>query len=271
MRLRVGPLGEMVPGVVSPAQMPRPFPPFGLSPPPAVGRVGGCLKDFAPFWRNVLDCSPFILEAVIGFHPQFSSPPPLPLPGLKFESPSQGKNNHFIDEEVEALLAKGAIEEVPLSPPSLSYISPIFLIPKKDGGMRPIFNLKKLNAAHLDTPYFRIETVEDVCHALWPGDWATSIDLRDAYFHIPLHPSTRKYMRFGWKGRLFQFLVLPFGLSPAPKVFTSLTRVVKVNFGLRHPGGGMAVSHPLPPPPPPPPPVSVSGVQRKRGSLDIPL
>jgi hypothetical protein len=41
---------------------------------------------------------------------------PLSLPGLKFESPSQGKNDHFIDEEVEALLAKGAIEEVPLLP-----------------------------------------------------------------------------------------------------------------------------------------------------------
>jgi hypothetical protein len=89
--------------------------------------------------------------------------------------------------------------------------------------MRPILNLKKLNAAHLDTPYFQMETVEDVRHTLRPGDWATSIDLRDAYFHIPLHPSTRKYMRFWWKGRLFQFLVLPFGLSPAPKVFTSFT------------------------------------------------
>jgi hypothetical protein len=77
----------------------------------------------------------------------------------------------------------GAIEGVALSPPPPSYISPIFLIPNKDGGMRPILNLKKLNTAHLDTPYFRMKTVEDVRHALRPGDWATSIDLRDAYFH----------------------------------------------------------------------------------------
>jgi hypothetical protein len=146
---------------------------------------------------------------------------------------------------VEALLAKGAIEEVPLSPPPLSYISPIFLIPKKDGGMRPILNLKKLNASHLDTPYFRMETVEDVGHALQPGDWARSIDLWDDYFHVPLHPSTRKYMRFGWKGKLFQFLVLPFGLSSALKVFTSLTRVVKVNFGLRRRAAGGFLEFPL--------------------------
>jgi hypothetical protein len=130
----------------------------------------------------------------------------------------------------------GGHQRGPPLPPPLSYISPIFLVPKKDGGMRPI-NLKRLNAAYLDTPHFRMEMVEDVCHALRPGDWATSIDLKDAYFHIPLHPSTRKYMRFGWKGRLFQFLVLPFGLSPAPKVFTSITRVIKVIFTFRHPWG----------------------------------
>jgi hypothetical protein len=104
---------------------------------------------------------------------------------------------------VEALLSKVAIEEVLLSPPSPCYISPIFLIPKKSGGMRPILNLKKLNAAHLDTPYFRIETMEDVRHALRPGDWAASINLRDAYFHVPIHHSTKKYMCFRWKGRLY--------------------------------------------------------------------
>jgi hypothetical protein len=135
-----------------------------------------------------------------------------------------GKERHFIVEEVEALLSKGAIEEVALSPPPPSYVSPIFLIPKKDGGLRPILNLKKLNAAHLDTSYFRMETMEDVRHILRPGDCATSIDLRDAYFHVPLHPSTRKYMRFGWRGKPClpesicalvrgASLVLPFGLS----------------------------------------------------------
>jgi hypothetical protein len=88
------------------------------------------------------------------------------------------------------------------------------------------------------SPCRSMETIEDVRHALRPGDWAASINLRDAYFHVPLHPSTRKYMCFGWKGRLFQFCVLPFGLSPAPKVFTSLTRFIKVHFGSRRRRGG---------------------------------
>jgi hypothetical protein len=54
--------------------------------------------------------------------------------------------------------------------------------------MRPVINLKRLNAAHLDTPHFCMETPQDVHHAIRAGDWAASIDLRDAYFHIPIHP-----------------------------------------------------------------------------------
>jgi hypothetical protein len=172
------------------------IPHYGL-PPPHAG-WGAVSRTSLPFWKDVLGCTPYALEDLTGFCPHFTSSPPLALP-------SQGKNDHFIDKEVEALLSKGAIEEVPLSPSLPCYISPIFLIPKKSGGMRPILNLKKLNAAHLDTPYFRMETMEDVRHALRPGDWVASIDLRDAYFHIRLHHSTRKYMCFGWKGRLFRF------------------------------------------------------------------
>jgi hypothetical protein len=50
------------------------IPPFGLPPPHAVERMGGQLKDFAPFWRDVLGCTPYALEAVMGFRPHFTSP-----------------------------------------------------------------------------------------------------------------------------------------------------------------------------------------------------
>jgi hypothetical protein len=85
---------------------------------------------------------------------------------------------------------------------------------------------------------FRMETVEDVRHALRQGDWAASVDLRDAYFHVPLHHSTKKYMCFGWRGHLYCFCVLSFGVSPAPKVFTALTRFIKVHSWLGHRGRG---------------------------------
>ena len=69
-----------------------------------------------------------------------------------------------------------------------------------------------------------MDTLEDIRSLLRPGDWAVSIDLKDAYFHVPIHPEARKFLRFGWRGRLFQYCVLPFGLCTAPWIFTKLTR-----------------------------------------------
>ena len=47
-----------------------------------------------------------------------------------------------------------------------------------------------------------------------------SIDLKDAYFQIPIHPESRKYLRFVFAGTVYQFRALCFGLSTAPQVFT---------------------------------------------------
>ena len=51
-------------------------------------------------------------------------------------------------------------------------------------------------------------------------DWAVTLDIKDAYFHIPTHMKSRKFLRFLWRKKAFQFVVLPFGLSSAPRVFT---------------------------------------------------
>ena len=49
----------------------------------------------------------------------------------------------LIEEEINNLLAKDAIEEIPMS--ELYYSSSMFLVTKKSGGKRPVLNLKPLN------------------------------------------------------------------------------------------------------------------------------
>ncbi|XP_077270144.1 uncharacterized protein LOC143901594 [Temnothorax americanus] len=53
-----------------------------------------------------------------------------------------------------------------------------------------------------------------------------SIDLRDAYYLIPIAESDKKYLRFEFEGKLFQFSCLPFGLSTAPYVFTKIVKPI---------------------------------------------
>ena len=69
---------------------------------------------------------------------------------------------------------------------------------------------------------------ETIRTSLQSGEWVTSIDFKDAYFHIPIHSQSRKYMRFHLQGRSYQFKALPFGLSTAPMEFTVVTKEVKL-------------------------------------------
>jgi hypothetical protein len=69
-----------------------------------------------------------------------------------------------------------------------------------------------------------METLKSICHSLKPNDFLTSIDLRDAFLHVPIHPQSQKYLQFVWRGKKFQFRTLPFGLSLSPLVFTKILK-----------------------------------------------
>ena len=46
------------------------------------------------------------------------------------------------------------------------------------------------------------------------------MDLKDAYFHIQINPHHRPFLRFAFEGQAYQYTVLPFDLSLAPRTFT---------------------------------------------------
>ena len=71
---------------------------------------------------------------------------------------------------------------------------------------------------------FRMETSVSVRESIRAGDWATSVDLTDAYFHLLIHRLDSRWLRFVWKGNIYQFWSLPFGLSLAPLIFTKVIR-----------------------------------------------
>lgn len=66
----------------------------------------------------------------------------------------------------------------------------------------------------------------DILQSVRKEDWFTSTDLKDAYFHVLIVPNHRKLLRFSFKNQVYQFKVLPFGLSLAPHVFTRCMTVV---------------------------------------------
>ena len=100
------------------------------------------------------------------------------------------------------MVAKGVLEVVP--DPNPSFYSCLFLVEKALGGWRPVIDLSPLNEFVQQTP-FRMETPNSVLLTVRKNDFLASIDLRDAYFQIPVHPSSRKLLRFVSNDTVYQF------------------------------------------------------------------
>ena len=98
-------------------------------------------------------------------------------------------------------------------------------MPKRDGNSRPVINLKELNV-FLKYDHFKMEGIHLLRDLLQPQDWLGKIDLKDAYFVIPVWKDHRKYLRFVCKGSLLEFACLPFGLAAAPRLFTKVLKPV---------------------------------------------
>ena len=134
--------------------------------------------------------------------------------------------NSYLLEALQQLIDKNAVELV-RNQSSLGFFNRLFLVPKPNKKWRPILDLSKLNT-FLKVKKFKMETPETIRTSLRQGEWVTSVDFKDAYFHIPIQEQSRKYLRFHVQGQTYQFKALSFGLSTAPMEFTVVAKKVKL-------------------------------------------
>ena len=192
-----------------------------LSPP-----VGGRLHSFRRDWQTN-KCSPNVLNIITnGYVLPFLSKPNLVRFPLILSEYKAHQKDQALATCIQSLLSKNAIERVE-NVKSLGFYSRLFLVPKPHQRWRPVIDLSRLNT-FLHVEKFKMETPESIRTCLIPGEWVSSIDLSDAYLHIPIHPNSRKYLRFCYKSQVFQFTSLPFRRATAPQVFTMIVKEVKL-------------------------------------------
>ena len=102
------------------------------------------------------------------------------------------------------------------------------MVPKVPKGSRLILDVSDLNK-FLVVPSFKMSNHSSLRSLLPTPAWMASLDLKDAYLHVPIRQNLHKFLALSCWGKLFFFRALPFGLATAPWLFTMLVESVLVH------------------------------------------
>ncbi|KAL9976889.1 hypothetical protein ACROYT_G014230 [Oculina patagonica] len=180
----------------------------------------GSLAAYSHIWHE-LTSDPEILETVTGQHIELDTVPMQEKPLM--QTKLSDIQTESVDLEIAQLLKKGVVQ--PSKHEAGEFISTIFTRPKKDGSHRMILNLKSFNA-NVTHYHFKMDNIWSAIRLMKPGCYMASIDLKDAYYTVPICKEHQKFLKFKWKGSLYQFVCFPNGLALCPRKFTKLLKPI---------------------------------------------
>ena len=134
-------------------------------------------------------------------------------------------NRKIIDETIDEMLDAKVIRRS-RSPWSF----PVVIVDKKDGSKRFCVDFRKLNQVTKKNSY-PLPVIGDILALLGKAKYFTSLDLKSGYWQVLMSESDKEKTAFACHWGLFEFNVMPFGLSNAPAVFQELMSVVLQGLG----------------------------------------
>jgi hypothetical protein len=99
------------------------------------------------------------------------------------------------------------------------FINQDFMVPKKGNKWRKVVDLRRVNEEQ-EHIHFRMDGPEVVQDIALEGDWATSLDLKNAFHHVRVHPSYSPFLGFVHRGQFYRYTAMPFGARHSPRIFT---------------------------------------------------
>ena len=176
------------------------------------------LSSFCHKWER-LTSDASILQIISGDRIETLSDPPSQVS----HPPNSIPRDHMslVDKEIKSLQDKGVVASCNHEPGE--FISSIFTVPKKDGTVRLILNLKHLNL-FIKNSHFKMDTIHTILKLVTPNRWMVSLDLKDAYYSVKIHSDFQKYLKFTFDGLLYKYAVFPNGLSTCPRKFTKMMK-----------------------------------------------
>ena len=120
----------------------------------------------------------------------------------------------LVNEYVEKLIAADVVETC-----NGPWSSPILLVPKKDGGLRAVADLRRVNECVVADSYAMPDT-QELLDQLSGGRWFSSIDLSSAFWQLPLEEESRDCTAFMTKTHgVLRWKALPMGFKNSSAYF----------------------------------------------------
>jgi len=185
--------------------------------------VKGKLRKHIKKWEQI-GANKFILDTIKnGYKLPFID---TPKPKMFINNNSALAETEFVSSTIADLLSSGSIVETRNVP---KVVSPLGVSRDSSGKKRLIIDLRYVNE-HLCKEFISFDDWREFQNFVKPNGFLFKFDLRKGYHHVDIFSEHQDFLGFSWTEnnttRFFIFTVLPFGLSPAPNVFTKLLRVL---------------------------------------------
>ncbi len=116
-------------------------------------------------------------------------------------------NQYFVTKVAVEMIEAGAVSALPSGVPP-TVISPLGAAPKPNSDkLRLVVNMKYVNE-HLAIRVFKFEGMSDLSDMAEKGDNCVAYDLASGYYHVSLHPYSRRFDGFNWKGVIISIITL---------------------------------------------------------------
>ncbi len=153
--------------------------------------MGGRLHFFWRRWEELGADYWVVCILREGYRLDFTEDPPLTRERILDSTPRDPLKFSAMQDLLKDLCAKDVVEDVTLEN-TPGFFGRFFMVPKKSGEYRGILDLSALNN-YIRKERFKMDTAESIREQLRQGDWVISLDLKDAYYHIPVHRGYRLF------------------------------------------------------------------------------